>query len=211
MVSVPEWLNIFTELHEKISSDDFLYNIRPKSDDVSLSKKGAVLILLHEGKRGPEVLITLRSATLRAHSGQPSFPGGALEANERPREAALRESEEEVGIKRESIELLFDLPELFIPPSNFLVTPILGYWREPHELTPQVSGEVVRTEFIPFEELAQPANRIMLRHRSGYRGPAFDVSDMRIWGFTGGILDRLIYHAGFEQEWNRENTVELEL
>ena len=211
MVSTPEWLDIFAELHTHLGNDDFLYNIRLKSNDTSTSKKGAVLILLNDGKRGPEVLITLRSEELRAHSGQPSFPGGALEGNESAKEAALRESEEEVGIRRESIELLSELPDLFIPPSNFLVTPILGYWREPHQLTPQMSGEVVRIEFIPFEELAHPANRIMLRHQSGYQGPAFNVSDMRIWGFTGGILDRLIYHAGFEQEWNREKTVELEL
>jgi 8-oxo-dGTP pyrophosphatase MutT (NUDIX family) len=211
MVNAPEWLNIFTQLHTQIGSDDFLYNIRPKSNDIATSKRGAVLILLHDGARSPEVLITLRSAELRSHSGQPSFPGGALEIDESARDAALRESEEEVGIKRESIELLFELPELFIPPSNFLVTPILGYWRDPHKLTPQVSSEVVRAEFISLEELAHPTNRIMLRHRNGYRGPAFDVAGMRIWGFTGGILDRLIYHAGFEQEWNREKTVELEL
>jgi 8-oxo-dGTP pyrophosphatase MutT (NUDIX family) len=211
MVSAPEWLRIFTELHTQLGNDDFLYNIRPKSIDLAASKRGAVLILLNNGIRGPEVLITLRSEELRAHSGQPSFPGGALEVDESARDAALRESEEEVGIRRESIEVLSELPDLFIPPSNFLVTPILGYWREPHEFALEGSSEVVRTEFIPLEELADPTNRIMLRHRSGYRGPAFDVADMRIWGFTAGILDRLIYHAGFEQEWNRENTVELEL
>ena len=50
----------------------------------------------------------------------------------------------------------------------------------------------------------------MLRHKSGYRGPAFDVAEMRIWGFTGGILDRLLYHSGFEREWDQTRTVELE-
>lgn len=195
---------------DELRNDAFLYNIRPKASEVASTKEGAVLILLHDGAKGPEVLITLRSEGLRSHSGQPSFPGGALENSESAVDAALRESEEEVGLLRQSVDVITELPQLFIPPSNFHVTPILGYWREPHPLTPEQSEEVVRAEMIAFEELANPANRIMLRHRSGYRGPAFDVAGMRIWGFTGGILDRLLHHAGFEREWDQERTVELE-
>lgn len=207
----PHWLREFENRINDLRGDAFLYNIRPKATDVEATKQGAVLILLHDGVTGPEVLITLRSEGLRAHSGQPSFPGGALEKSESARDAALRESSEEVGLVRESVDVLAELPQLFIPPSNFHVTPILGFWREPHPLTPERSEEVVRAEMIAFDELANPANRIMLRHRSGYRGPAFDVAGMRIWGFTGGILDRLLHHGGFEREWNQERTVELEL
>lgn len=204
------WLGNFLERIDALRDDSFLYNIRPKSTEVESTKKGAVLILLHDGASGPEVLITLRSEGLRSHSGQPSFPGGALESNESAVDAALRESFEEVGLARESVDVLAELPQLFIPPSNFHVTPILGFWREPHPLTPEQSEEVVRAEMIALDELANPANRIMLRHRSGYRGPAFDVAGMRIWGFTGGILDRILHHSGFEREWNQERTVELE-
>ena len=210
-MSVPQWLDEFHARIDGLRNDAFLYNIHPKGSDVEQTKKGAVLILLHDGVAGPEVLITLRSEGLRAHSGQPSFPGGALERSESALDAALRESGEEVGLARESVDVLAELPQLFIPPSNFHVTPILGFWREPHPLTPEQSEEVVRAEMIALEELANPDNRIMLRHRSGYRGPAFDVAGMRIWGFTGGILDRLLHHTGFEQEWNQERTVELEL
>ena len=206
----PYWLSEFQSRVDQLREDAFLYNIRPKASDVSSTKEGAVLILLHDGAQGPEVLITLRSEGLRSHSGQPSFPGGALENNESAVDAALRESEEEVGLLRQSVDVITELPQLFIPPSNFHVTPIIGYWREPHALTPEQSEEVVRAEMIALDELANPANRIMLRHRSGYRGPAFDVAGMRIWGFTGGILDRLLHHAGFEREWNQERTVELE-
>ena len=206
----PKWLSEFVARVDDLRNDAFLYNIRPKAQDVEATKRGAVLILLHDGARGPEVLITLRSEGLRSHSGQPSFPGGALEISESAVEGALRESAEEVGLARESVDVLAELPQLFIPPSNFHVTPILGFWRDPHPLTTDESEEVVRAELIALDELANPANRIMLRHRSGYRGPAFDVAGMRIWGFTGGILDRLLHHTGFEREWNQERTVELE-
>ena len=207
----PEWLHSFAERFGNLRDDAFLYNIRPTADQAERTKESAVLILLHDGTAGPEVLITLRSEGLRSHSGQPSFPGGALEADESAIEGALRESSEEVGLIRESVDVLAELPQLFIPPSNFHVTPILGFWREPHPLSPERSEEVVRAELIPLHALANPKNRIMLRHRSGYRGPAFDVAGMRIWGFTGGILDRLLHHTGFEQEWEQESTVELEL
>ena len=206
----PHWLSEFVARVDDLRNDAFLYNIRPKAQDVESTKRGAVLILLHDGASGPEVLITLRSEGLRSHSGQPSFPGGALEISESAVEGALRESAEEVGLARESVDVLAELPQLFIPPSNFHVTPILGFWRDPHPLTTDESEEVVRAELIALDELANPANRIMLRHRSGYRGPAFDVAGMRIWGFTGGILDRLLHHMGFEREWNQERTVELE-
>ena len=207
----PHWLREFENRIDGLRDDAFLYNIRPKAEDIESVKKGAVLILLHDGASGPEVLITLRSEGLRSHSGQPSFPGGAIEKEESAIAAALRESSEEVGLTRESVDVLAELPQLFIPPSNFHVTPILGFWREPHPLTAERSEEVVRAEMIALDELANPANRIMLRHRSGYRGPAFDVAGMRIWGFTGGILDRHLHHGGFEREWNQERTVELEL
>ena len=207
MVNSPDWLENFITLPERLGHDDFIYNLRGGND---ATKKSAVLILLNDGSSGPEVLITLRSHELRSHSGQPSFPGGAIESGESAQEAALRESTEEVGISPDTVEVLAQLPELYLPPSNFHVTPILAYWHQPHALGSNFSNEVVRAELISLHDLSNPVNRIMLRHRSGYRGPAFDVAGMRIWGFTGGILDRLIFHTGFEQEWNQEKTVELE-
>lgn len=205
----PQWLSHLTSQLGNLRDDAFLYNIRPSSEDFQSSKKGAVLILLNDGSRGPEVLITLRSESLRSHSGQPSFPGGGLELNESAVDGALRESEEEVGLQRSSVDILGELPQLFIPPSNFHVTPVVAFWQQPHPLAPEQSEEVVRAELIAFDDLANPDNRIMLRHRSGYRGPAFEIAGMRIWGFTGGILDRLLHHSGYERPWNQDQSVEL--
>ena len=127
MVNSPDWLENFITLPERLGHDDFIYSLRGGND---ATKKSAVLILLNDGSTGPEVLITLRSHELRSHSGQPSFPGGAIENGETAQEAALRESAEEVGISRDSVEVLAQLPELYLPPSNFHVTPILAYWHQ---------------------------------------------------------------------------------
>ena len=144
----PDWLENFITLPDRLGHDDFIYNLRGGNDE---TKKGAVLILLNEGPCGPEVLITLRSNELRSHSGQPSFPGGAVESGETAQEAALRESAEEVGISPETVGVIAQLPELYLPPSNFHVTPILAYWHQPHALGSNFSNEVVRAELISLQ------------------------------------------------------------
>ena len=69
---------------------------------------------------------------MRSHPGQVSFPGGSIDATDAsPTAAALREAQEEVGLDPAGVEVLATLPELWLPPSNFAVTPVLGWWREP--------------------------------------------------------------------------------
>ena len=69
---------------------------------------------------------------MRSHPGQVSFPGGSIDADDAsPAAAALREAEEETGLDPAGVEVLATLPELWLPPSNFAVTPVLGWWREP--------------------------------------------------------------------------------
>ena len=70
---------------------------------------------------------------MRSHPGQVSFPGGSIDPGETPREAALREAEEETGLDPAGVEVFGELPELWLPPSNFAVTPVLGWWREPSD------------------------------------------------------------------------------
>ena len=147
---------------------------------------------------------------MRSHAGQPSFPGGAIDLNDKDAiSAALRESEEEVGLRSETVEVIGLLPELWLPPSNYQVTPVVAWWRQPHVIYPQSAEEVVRAENIALIDLADPANRAKVRHKSGYIGPAFNVAEMLIWGFTAGIIDRILFHSGYECEWDHEKIVEL--
>ncbi|MEZ5096320.1 MAG: NUDIX domain-containing protein [Nocardioides sp.] len=77
------------------------------------------------------LLLTERAHHMRSHPGQVSFPGGSLDPGETPRAAALREAEEETGLDPTGIEVFAELPELYLPPSNFAVTPVLGWWARP--------------------------------------------------------------------------------
>ena len=203
----PNWLNKIAELPKKFESEDFQFPLRGGDES---TRKGAVLILFSGKGQVPEVLITLRSSQMRSHAGQPSFPGGAIDLNDKDAiTAALRESEEEVGLRSETVEVIGVLPELWLPPSNFHVSPVVAWWRDPHEIAPQSVEEVVRAENISLIDLADPANRAKVRHKSGYIGPAFNVAEMLIWGFTAGIIDRILFHSGYEREWDQEKIIEL--
>lgn len=171
-------------------------------------RHSAVLILFGEGVTGPDVLLIERAHTLRAHAGQPAFPGGALDpadgdpAADGPVNAALREATEEVGLDPGTVEVLGQLPALFLPPSGFVVHPVVGWWRAPHGVDVVDEAEVAAVARVPIAELVEPTNRLRVRHPSGWVGPAFEVRGLLVWGFTAGLLDRLLALAGWERPWD---------
>ena len=93
---------------------------------------------------------------MRSHPGQVSFPGGSIDPGETAVEAALREAQEETGLDPAGVEVFGELPELWLPPSNFAVTPILGWWREPTEVTVVSPDEVHAIHRVPIERAARP-------------------------------------------------------
>ena len=88
------------------------------------------------------------------------------------------------------------------------MTPVLAWWREPTDVQPD-DREVAAVARVPIEALTDPANRLQIRHPSGMAGPAFEVADMLVWGFTAGVLDRLLVLAGWERPWDRRRVEEL--
>jgi 8-oxo-dGTP pyrophosphatase MutT (NUDIX family) len=167
------------------------------------------LILLGERDGEPDLLLTQRAADMRSHPGQPAFPGGRIDPDESATEAALREAAEETGLDPSGVEVLGTLPALWLPPSNFLVTPVLAFWHRPSEVFAVDPREVAHVVRVPLQMLADPANRIRVRAPSGYLGPGFSVAGMQVWGFTGAILDRVLALTGWEREWDKERIEEL--
>lgn len=195
-----------TLVPEDISRFQVPKNIREKD-----LRQSAILILFGEGQDGPDLTFIQRSNTLRHHPGQVSFPGGMVDDDDPSVIAtALREANEEIGLIPESVEIITTLPKLFVPVSEFEVTPVLGHWHSPHEIYPKDLAEVERVERIAIAELVNPANRVSVRHISGFVGPGFNVRDFTIWGFTGGVLDRLLSLYDFALPWNEKIIVELD-
>jgi 8-oxo-dGTP pyrophosphatase MutT (NUDIX family) len=166
-------------------------------------RASAVLLLFGETAGVPDLLIVQRGQHLRRHAGQPAFPGGAIEPSDHgPVDAALREAAEEVGVDPAGVEVLAVLPELYIPRSGFRVTPVLAWWRRPSPPVAAADGEIVSAARARLTDLADPANRLSVRHPSGAAGPAFRVHGMLIWGFTALLVDRLLALGGWEQPWD---------
>ncbi|MFJ6738852.1 NUDIX hydrolase [Streptomyces sp. NPDC091279] len=210
---LPDWLDPVARAAETLEPAQ-LSRFLPPEDGAG--RQSAVLVLFGEGTRGPELLLMERSSSLRSHAGQPSFPGGALDpedgdpAADGPLRAALREAEEETGLDPSGVQLFGVLPRLYIPVSGFVVTPVLGWWRTPSPVGVVDPAETARVFTVPVADLTNPANRATVVHPGGHRGPAFLVESALVWGFTAGIIDRLLHYAGWERPWDQHKQVPLD-
>jgi 8-oxo-dGTP pyrophosphatase MutT (NUDIX family) len=197
--SLPDWLLPVAEGAASITGEQLSRWLPPPEG----GRQSAVLVLFGDGDEGPDLLLIQRSSTMTSHAGQPAFPGGAVDDTDADVvAAALREAEEETGLDPSGVEVFATLPELYLPPSGFVVTPVLGWWREPSPVGVVDPGEVERVVRVPLTELLDPANRVSVRHPSGYIGPAFDVRGLLVWGFTAGLLSRLFALVGWERPWD---------
>jgi len=163
-------------------------------DAATALRPAAVLIPLVMRPAGPTILLTERTAHLADHAGQISFPGGRLEPQDDDAvAAALRETEEEIGLARRHIDVLGHFED-YGTVTGFRVTPVVGLVRPPFDLTPD-PHEVAEIFELPLAFILQPTN--ILRARETRGGALRDVYEIaygkwRVWGFTARILVRLI-------------------
>jgi 8-oxo-dGTP pyrophosphatase MutT (NUDIX family) len=158
------------------------------------SRAAAVLVLLYPHEGGWHLPLTVRPATLVAHAGQISLPGGSIDPGETSPQAALRELEEELGIGGQEIELLGGLSPLYVFVSEFQVTPWIAVARRRPAFVPSPI-EVAELLEVPLAHLVDPANQG--RHMRRQRGvelsaPHFLWGRHRIWGATSMILAELV-------------------
>lgn len=204
----PGWLTTFAEGIPRIGGERFSRFLPPPEGG---RRHSAVLVLFAPAAGQvvageTTVVITERAHSMRSHAGQPAFPGGGTEEEDpHPAATALREAQEEVDLDPRTVDVLGNLPTLHIPVSGYDVTPVLGWWREPApaSLWAKDPREVARVVQPPVSWLVDPRHRFMVRHPSGFVGPAWDVDGLLVWGFTAGLLDRVLDLAGVSQEWDR--------
>jgi len=152
----------------------------------------AVLVPIVEREPQPTVLLTERTTRLRNHPGQISFPGGRTEPQDAgPREAALREAREEIGLEPALVEVVGYLPDHVVI-SGFRVTPVVGFVRPQFTLLLDAE-EVADTFEVPLSYIFEPANHRPRRRRFGRGEAELELCDIpygerNIWGATAGML-----------------------
>ena len=203
-MTIPDWLVPIRDGARTITAEDISRFVPPEDSD---TREGAVLMLFGEGPQGPDILLTERAHDMRSHPGQISFPGGSVDDTDADAvAAALREAQEETGLDPDGVDVLATLPELWLPPSNFSVTPVVAWWREPSPISVVDPAEVHAVLRVPLEELLEPAHRVTVQHPRGpYRSPGFligDDHDLILWGFTAGILHQLFEYVGLSRPWD---------
>ena len=153
----------------------------------------AVLFPIVRREEGDTVLLTQRTAHLKDHPGQISFPGGRVEPEDGSAvDTALRETLEEIGLAEEHVEVIGFLPE-YRTGTGFRVTPVVGLVTPPFAITPD-PFEVAEVFEVPLDFLLDPANH--QRHSVHYRGAlrqyyAMPYQDYFIWGATAGMIHSL--------------------
>ncbi|MES2765979.1 MAG: CoA pyrophosphatase [Bacteroidota bacterium] len=162
------------------------------------ARRSAVLILLFkkENKRSPDILFTLRNAHLKNHKGQISFPGGRMDEGETPHETALREAWEETALLKEAVEILGQLTELYVPPSNSIIIPVIGFAGnignlQPHEAEVEEIFSVNIDEFLK-EDSFKKEWRVL--DGSHVEIPQWNIHKTTpLWGATAMILRELLH------------------
>lgn len=171
---------------------------------------GAAVLLLLSEYDDPDLLFTERSAHLRRHAGQISFPGGGFEPQDADYVAtALRETWEEVGLPPDQVSVLGQLPATRLPVSSYDVAPVVGTWSGDDPLVLASPVEVAAIHRWRVSELVDPANRVTWKLPGGHRGPAWQFGDIFLWGFTAYLTDALLRLGGWWRPWDTERVVEV--
>jgi 8-oxo-dGTP pyrophosphatase MutT (NUDIX family) len=157
-------------------------------------RHAAALVLIYPIEGRSHLLLTRRRHNLAEHGGQVSLPGGEVDAEESNVQAALRETEEEVGVSRKHVEVVGKLTPLHIPVSRFILHPIVGHAGQRPAVTPS-ENEVARVIEPSLASLASPSN--WSHRRSEGPGapsevPFFAVDDLEVWGATAMVLAELL-------------------
>jgi hydroxyethylthiazole kinase-like uncharacterized protein yjeF len=154
---------------------------------------GAALALLRDPGDGDlEIVYTRRRDDLAHHPGQISFPGGRVEVAETPIEAALREAEEEVGLQRDTVDVIGRLPAFYIPPSRFWLQTVIARWCEPHRLLP-AEAEVAEVLHVRTSQLRDAASWRVVQLSAGGHSWAWQLDDRHLlWGATAIVTSVLL-------------------
>ncbi len=195
--------NLHALKENKLGGLDSQFRLAPKmrlkysAEKITASnpKKAAVLALFYPNENNETCFLLTQRATYNGtHSAQISFPGGKIETSDKNlAQTALRETHEEVGIKKELITIVREITDVYIPPSNFLATPFLAYSIQKPSLS--LNHEVDHTFDVKLADLLDDTNISSINITTSYANkvdvPCFKLNNYIVWGATAMILNEI--------------------
>jgi len=165
--------------------------IDPRIREIEEYRPAAVLIAITE-QADPGFLLLQRPSNMRAHPGEVAFPGGKIDPGETAVEAALREANEELGIRKQDVDIV-GISDIYRTGSGYEITPVLGVVPGDISIRPN-PAEVAQWFEAPVDFVLDPANQVRKTIEWEGRGHNFIEILWRehcIWGVTGAIIHNL--------------------
>lgn len=170
--------------------------LKQQIDAIKHAKRAGVLALFYpDVNRQTHFVLILRNTYNGVHSAQVAFPGGKIETQDSSlQDAAIRETFEEIGVPIAQIEVVCELTEVYIPPSNFYVLPFLGISKETPKFIKQ-EAEVEAIIEVPLHHFFDEASIITKKVKTSYsvevEVPAFKLNNYVVWGATAMMLSEI--------------------
>lgn len=179
--------------HDKMSSESRLKLTMPSPTE--RTRESAVLILFYPSKNEIFIPLILRPQYDGVHGGQMAFPGGRAEKEDESLiRTAMREAQEEIGVRLTDITVLGQMTKLFIPPSNFFVQPVIGYMNHKPDFYPD-AREVDKVIEITLEEVTNPViigRKILTVRGVEVDAPFYQIQEHTVWGATAMMISELL-------------------
>jgi 8-oxo-dGTP pyrophosphatase MutT (NUDIX family) len=158
-------------------------------------KKSAILVLIYPHENEIKTVLIQRPTYQGVHSGQIAFPGGKFEEPDiHLKNTALREANEEIGIEPTQIEIIGNLSNVYINPSNFLVTPFIGHigTKPDFSANEREVEKIIETNLLQLDNPERKGIKT-ISHSSGYKikSPYYDVEGHTVWGATAMMISEL--------------------
>ena len=183
--------------HLKMAPKNRAEELLTKKDEIHDAKKSAVMILFFHDDTGLKMIVIRRSIYVGIHSGQIAFPGGRYEEEDgNVQITALREIEEEIGIVRDKIEVLGRLSDIYVPPSNFLISVFVGYLNEKpqYKIEEREVAEIIEIPFAEFlkQDVIKLKDFYINSENVVTNAPYFDITNAEIWGASAMVISELL-------------------
>jgi 8-oxo-dGTP pyrophosphatase MutT (NUDIX family) len=184
------------DAHYKMAPIERLEALTKVARDKNEARKASVLALFYPSVTNePYLILILRKTYKGVHSAQVGFPGGKAEdEDDSPKETALRETEEEVGVARNTVTVLKKMTEIYIPPSDFFVQPFIGLTKDTPEFIAQ-DDEVEALIEVPLSHFLDNSiittKKITTSYAIDIEVPAYILNGHIVWGATAMMLSEI--------------------